>query len=124
MNSFNLELQLKNNESANKNKLIDFLSELKGLKFVITLVLDFKKIPSDDKTLYSRFYLNSKAEKNINESDINDVFKSIYTTVLSNIQKYLVPGSGWIINLFILQSFNNSKYNLLAGSSYIKIPKE
>ena len=61
---------------------------------MITLVLDFKKIPSDDKTLYSGFYLNSIAKKIINESDINDVFKSIYTTIISNIQKYVVPGSG------------------------------
>ena len=91
---------------------------------MITLVLDFKKIPSDDKTLYSSFYLNSIAKKIINESDINDVFKWIFTTIISNIQKYVVPGSGWIINSFILQSFNNSKYNLLAGSSYYKIRKE
>ena len=61
---------------------------------MITLVLDFKKIPSDDKTLHSSFYLNSIAKKIINESDINDVFKSIYTTIISNIQKYVVPGSG------------------------------
>ena len=84
MNSFNLELQLKNNESANKNKLIDCLSELKGLKFVITLLLDFKKIPSDNKTLYSRFYLNSKAEKKLMKVTLmmylNEYIRLLYQT--------------------------------------------
>ena len=37
MSVFNSELQLKDIESAIKNKLIDLLSELKGSKFVITL---------------------------------------------------------------------------------------
>ena len=45
-----------------KNKLTDILTELRGFKFVKTLVLEFKKIENDDKTKYSTFYLNSKAE--------------------------------------------------------------
>ena len=62
LNSFNHELQLKDTEFAMKNKLIDLLTELRGFKFVKTLVLEFKKIENDDKTKYSTFYLNSKAE--------------------------------------------------------------
>ena len=41
---FNLKLQLKDTESAIKNKLTHFLSELKRLKFVTILVLEFKNI--------------------------------------------------------------------------------
>ena len=44
MNSFNSELQLKDTESAPKGKLIELLTQLKGCKFVATLVLVFKKI--------------------------------------------------------------------------------
>ena len=63
-----------------KNKLIDSLSELKGsTSFRV-------KIQSDDKTLYSTFYSNSKVETIINESDIDDVFESIYNTIISKIQ--------------------------------------
>ena len=40
---FNLELQLKDTESAIKNKLKKSLTELRGLKFVTTLVLVLKK---------------------------------------------------------------------------------
>ena len=54
---------------------------------MITLVLVLQKIESKDKTKYDNFYSNSKAEIIINESDIENVFKSIYTTIISNIEK-------------------------------------
>ena len=72
-----------------ENKLIDSLSGLRGFNFAATIVLEFKKRQSYDKTLYSTFYSNSKAETIINESDIDDVFESIYSTIISNIQKSL-----------------------------------
>ena len=46
-----------------------------------------------------------------------------YSTIISNIQKYLGKGSGCIINS-VIDHINISKYNLLTGSSYIKLPKE
>ena len=99
------------------------LSELKGFKFVTALVLEFKTIQSDDKTLYSTLYLNSKAETIINESYIDNEFKSIYSTIISNIHKFLQQDSGWIIDLVIDHDVSISKYNPLADSSYIKLPK-
>ena len=62
-------------------------------KSMLTLVLGFKKkIESDYKTKYDTFYLKSKAEAIINENDIDDVFESVYTTIISNIQKSLGKG--------------------------------
>ena len=49
LDSFNPKLQLKDTESSIKNKLIDLLAELRGFKFVATLVLEFKKIQSNYK---------------------------------------------------------------------------
>ena len=49
LDSFNPKLQLKDTESSIENKLIDLLAELRGFKFVATLVLEFKKIQSNDK---------------------------------------------------------------------------
>ena len=80
-----------------------------------TLVLVFKKIESEDKTTFDNFYSNSKAEVIINESDIDDVFQSIYTTIIRNIQKLLGNGSGWIIDSAIDHTISISKYNSLAG---------
>ena len=88
------------------------------------LVLVFTKIGSKDKTKYGNFYSSSKAEIIINKSGIDDVFKSIYTTIIENIQKYLGKGLGWIIDSVIDHTIIISKYNPLAGSSYIKLPKK
>ena len=73
---------------------------------------------------YDNFYSSSKAEIIINESDVDDVFKSIYTTVIRNIQRSLGKGSGWIIDPVIDHTISISKYNPLAGRSYEKLRKE
>ena len=52
------------------------------------------------------------------------MFTSIYTAVITNIQKYSGKGSGWIIDSVIDHNISISKYNPLAGSSYKKLPKE
>ena len=58
------------------------------------------------------------------EIDIHDMFQSIFTTIMENIRKSLGNGSGGIIDSIIDHTTSISKYNPLAGSSYIKLPKE
>ena len=50
-----------------------------------TLVLVFKKVVTDDKTKHHIFHSHLKAKTIINESDIDDLFKSMYNTIISNI---------------------------------------
>ena len=59
-----------------------------------------------------------------NESDVDDIFESIYTMIISNMQTYIGKGSGWVIDSVIDYIINISKYNLLAGGSFIKLQKE
>ena len=49
-----------------------------------TLDLVFKKIESKDETKHENFYSRSKTEILINESDIDGVFQSIFTTIITN----------------------------------------
>ena len=100
-----------------KNKLKKLLSKFRGFKLVKTLILVFIKIESKDNTKYDNFYSTSKAEIIINESDIDDVFESIYSTIILNIQKPLGNCSSWIIDSVIYQTVSISKYSTLAGSS-------
>ena len=58
------------------------MTQLKGFKFMKPLFLYLKKIESEDKIKYDNFYSSSKAEIIINESDIDDVFQSIYTSYI------------------------------------------
>ena len=85
---------------------------------ISTLV--FKKIENEDKTKCSTFYSHSKAELILNKSDINDLFKSVYTYVISNIEKPLRKGLDWIIDSVIDHSISILKYNPLAESIYQK----
>ena len=59
-----------------ESKLTDLLTQLKGLRFVTTIALVFKKIESEDKTKYDNFYSSSKAEiiTNVSEIEIDDGF--------------------------------------------------
>ena len=116
---YNADLQLKD-VSASRNKLTDLLNELRGYKFVTTLAIEFKKIESDNATKYS----NQKAETVINESDIDNVFESIYTTIISNIQEYLGKRSSWICNSVVSHTIKFSRHNPLAASTYTKLSKE
>ena len=70
-----------------------------------TLALVFKKIESKDKTKYDNIYSSSKTVMIVNESDIKNVFKSIYTTIITNIQKSLGKWSGQITDSVIYHSF-------------------
>ena len=44
--------------------------------------------------------------------------------MISSIQKFIGKGLGWNIDSVIDLNINNSKYNPLAVSIYIKLPKE
>ena len=63
-----------------------------------TLVLVFKKIESEYKRKYDNFFPSSKVEIIINKSDIDDESQSIYTTIITKIQKSLGKVSGWLID--------------------------
>ena len=77
------------------------MTQSKSFTFAITLVLGFKTIESRYKRKYNTFYWHSKEEIIINESDIDDVLKSICTTTMSSIQKSLGKGSCWTIDSVI-----------------------
>ena len=50
---------------------------------MMKLVIEFKKTESDDETKYNPFYSNSKADTIINESDTDDAYESICSTITS-----------------------------------------
>ena len=84
LNSYNPELQLKDTEFENKSELTNLLTQIKGFKFVPTLVLVFEKIENEYKTKYDTFYSNSKAEilSMTGTLCLTFAFQSIYTTLL------------------------------------------
>ena len=78
-------------------------------------------IKSDDKTKYSISHSNSNAETIIYQSDIDDVFESMYSAIISSIQKSLGKDSGWNSDSDFDQNSNISNCVTLTGCSYIKL---
>ena len=101
LNSFNPELKVKDTESTITSKLIKLWNRLRGIKFVKKAVLVFKKIESKDKTMYDNFYSSSKAETITNKTDIYNVFKLIYTAVITNIENSSLKYLEWFTELVI-----------------------
>ena len=50
----------------------------------------------------------------MNENDIDDVFESIYRTIISNIHKPLEKRSGWITDLILDHTIIILKYTTLS----------
>ena len=68
-------------------------------------------------------FIQTQAEIIIYESDTDDVFESIYTTIISNIQKSLGKGSGLLIqSLIIILVIQNIILTYLESVSLITTP--
>ena len=65
----------------------------------MTLVLEFKKVESDDETKYSTFYSSSKAKRTINKSDINDVLNQSIVRIHQTYKTLLV-----VVRVGLIQS--------------------
>ena len=78
------------------------LNEMKGIKYIETLKLTFKKTTVDaDKndtiTTYKTAYFSSKAKTIINENEINGSIQISNQEILNGISVWLSEGSGWTV---------------------------
>ena len=69
------------------------MTELKGFKIAATWVLVLMQIESDIKQNMS-LLIHTQSSKIVNQSDIDNAFESVYTKIISNMQKSLGRGSG------------------------------
>ena len=81
MNPFDVELQLINAKSMIQNKLKELISVLETYKVQIRLVLEYKK-----RNECKIFHLSVKLIAS--DSDIDEVFISMYQSILTKIANY------------------------------------
>ena len=55
-------------------------------------------------------FIQTLAERIIQDSDIDNLFESIYCMIVTKTQKYHAEGMCWAINSVIEQNINISKY--------------
>ena len=115
-------MQLQNTRKAVAYHIISVLTSMKGLKFVETLKLTFKKM-SDGEIVYKTAYFNSAAQIIINNLEITKSLELSKQQILNKTAIWISEGSGWTIQS-VDNHLNIVQYQPMKGSSYIKLPQE
>ena len=89
-------IQLQNTRKAVEYHIVKMLTSMKGLKFVETIKVTFKKI-SNDGTLEKTAYFNSKPQTIINNAEIPEALQLSKQQILNMIAQWISEGSGWTI---------------------------
>ena len=115
--------QLQNTRKATEYHIVSILTSMKGLKFVETLKVTFKKLANDE-IVYKTAYFNSKPQTIINNTEIPKALQLSKQQILNMIAQWVSEGSGWTVESVDNHYLNVVKYEPMKGSSYIKLPQE
>ena len=115
--------QLQSTRKAIESHIISLIRSMKGLKFVETLKVTFKK-PVKDKIEYKTGFFNRKAQTIINNTEIPEALQLSKQQILNMIAQWVSEGSGWTIQSVDNHYLNIVQYQPMKGSSYIKLPQE
>ena len=116
-------VQLQNTRKAITDHISNQLESMKGLKFVETLKVTFRK-PNNDEIVYKTAHFNSKAQIIINNIEIHEALQLSKQQILNMITQWISEGSGWTVESVDNHYLNIIQYEPLKGSSYIKLPQE
>ena len=115
--------QLQNTRKAVEYHIMKILTSMKGLKFVETLEVTFKKFVNSE-IVYKTAYFNSKPQTIINNQEIVEKLKLSQQQILNIIAQWVSEGSGWTIESVDSHYLNIVQYQPMKDSSYIKLPQE
>ena len=95
------------------------MTEIKGFKYQITLVILSNKIKTDGNTEYSPIYFNSTTKTVTNNKfGLDQSFQEILYIIDNWIN------NNWVIKETLNQYLNVSSYSPLIGNIYIELPNE
>ena len=112
--------QLQNTRKAIEYHIIKILTSMKGLKFVETLRVTFKKLAKDE-IVYKTAYFNSKPQT---ITEIPEALQLSKQQILNMIAQWVSEGSGWTVESVDNHYLNIVQHQPMKGSSYIKLPQE
>ena len=117
----NLIGQLEASKLSIKDLFSDFLNEIKGFKYQITVKVLLKKYKLNGEIEFAPVYFNS-----FTKTVINHRFRleNYFQEILYLIDNWINDGFGWIVESIESQHINISTYRPLSGSSYINLPVE
>ena len=102
---------------------------MKGFKFIETLEVAFEKDTIDSKTgkhvsIYKTAFFNGRAKIVTKVDDLELELNMSRQEILNTIDKWVLEGSGWVIDRIDNHYINVILYKPLNGSSYIELPTE
>ena len=115
--------QLQKTRKAVEYHIMKILTSMKGLKFVETLEVTFKKFVNSE-IVHKTAYFNSKPQTIINNPEIPEVLQLSQQQILNIIAQWVSEGPGWTIQSIDNHYLNIVQYKPMKGSSYIKLPQE
>ena len=115
--------QLQNTRKAIEYHITRKLKSMKGLKFIETLMVAFKKFVNSE-IVYQTAYFNSKPQTITNDEQINEALQLSKEQILNIIAQWISKSSGWTIESVYNHHLNIVQYQPMKGSSYIKLPQE
>ena len=115
--------QLQNTRKAVEYHIIKILTSMKGLKFVETLMVTFKKLANNE-IIQKTAYFNSKPQTIINNTEIPEALQLSKQQILNMIAQWVSEGSGWTVESVDNHYLNIVQYQPIKGSSYIKLLQE
>ena len=108
--SFGIKIINKNEPIIQLNSTIDSaasllkkqLNEMKGIKYIETLKLTFKKTAiaadkNEPEMIFKTVYFNSKTKTIINENEVNESIQTSNQEILNVVGVWLSEGSGWTV---------------------------
>ena len=108
-------VQLQNTRKAIEHHIRNILESMKGLKFVETLKMTFKKLGKNG-TLNKTAYFNSKRQTIINNTEIPEASQLTKQQILNKIAVWISDGSGWTIESVDNHYLNIVQYQPMKGS--------
>ena len=115
-------IQLEASKSSIKDLFKDFLNEIEGFKYQISLAILLSKVKTDGSIEYSPVYFNSTTKTVINSDDFG--LDQSFQEILYRIDNWINQGSGWIVEPIEGLSLNVTSSSPLIGSTYIELPNE
>ena len=107
-----------------KDKLIDEMKELKGVKFQLALEAELIEQNSNGEDVIAISRFNHKIIAFINETQIDDQIKEAKYEILKRIENFMREGSGYIFERILRLNLNIARYQPIHGSSYIDLPQK
>ena len=102
-----------------KTKLKHDLKNLKGIKAMITLKINFQKIENRNKTINRQAFFNSKANIILKEENISEMLNNSTNEIVNKIGNWLSEGSSWTMKCIDNHYVNLVKFTPLKGNSFL-----